>query len=376
VTANSTSPLVLHVDDEPDDLRLWQGIVESQGRVRLEVCHPDDVTHEDLRDASLVLIDFKIEHWEQRDNIGALALRPTNGLALSSVLQEAAYDLDKDRPRAFALFTAVVKDVARGLVPQPHIVARAHNLEWVFDKASSDPEARASRVADLAEAVRALPQPWPGDSSEHASQTLKAWLKFPSECEWHAAAWDGVLRCHPPIHEFAEHTHGIGVLRWALHRVWPYPTFLLSDVHLAARLRVELPSLSAELESNEELRRLFTDSQYTGPLASFVGRRWWRAAVEDLVFRLASTDPSNLETLHGQLVKIAPDLKVCEPQTVFPLLDQDFNFSDRLGSEDEVIEVIPDDWPPYADQAWALKADVEEHADLAAIAVRAPHNEG
>ncbi len=360
-------PFILHVDDDPDDLTTWLGAVRESGRVDIEVVPPDDVTAEHLRRASLVLVDFRIEHWPSRTKAAALALKPVNGLALLSVLQEAAYELDKDRPRAFALFTAVVSDVARGLIPRPYIVARAHNLEWVFDKADGDLPARVSRVAELSEAIQGLPSPWPGDSAEHAGQALRRWLGIPSEAVWAEGAWDGVMRCRPPMHEFAEHTHGIGVLRWALHRIWPYPTFLIDDAHLAARLRVEARSLSSELAANTDLQKLLMPAQYDGPLAGFLGRRWWRAAVESIIFNTTPDDPANIAALHERLKAAAPKLALLDG-THFPVLDGRFCTQEVLASATEVVEVVPDDWPPFADSAWALRSDLPDNPSLAAVA--------
>lgn len=369
MTAKLAKPFVLHVDDDPDDLSSWKLEVESQARVEIGMFHPDEVTADDLKRASLVLVDFKLEHWPNRAAAPSLTLRPANGLALLSVLQEAAYDLDKDSPRAFALFTAEMKLVARGLVPQPHIVSRAHNLEWVFDKVDTPTATRAQLTADLAETVFSLPRPWPGDTPEHAATALKKWLAIPEAAVWAPVAWQSITRCYPPIHEFAEHTHGIGVLRWALHRIWPYPTFLLDDAHVAARLRVDPASLRKQLAANEKLRLLLEPAQYKGPLSTFLGRRWWRAGLESTIFSLASDDPASLSVLHSGLKLLAPDLQFLKADTVFPVLDERFVVTDRLASPDEVVEVMPDDWPPFADSAWALKSDVDEHPRLAAIAV-------
>ncbi len=366
--ASNDRPFVLHVDDAPDDLSAWVDEVRGQGRVAIEAWHPDDVTEEHLRRASLVLVDFRIEDWARRDNAGALALKPTNGLALLSVLQEAAYDLDKDTPRAFALFTAVVRDVARGLVPQPYIVARAHNLEWVFDKTGGSLSERATRVAELAEAIRRLPTPWPGETAEQPAAALRAWLCMP-DAPWSEIAWEGVVRCHPPMHEFAEHTHGIGVLRWALHRIWPYPTFLLDDAHLAARLRIDLASLRSEFATNARLQAALAPAVYEGPLSEFLGRRWWRAAIESIVFDLASADPANISILHDHLKSLAPGLGLLGTGVVFPVLDATFSTQERLASADDVVEVVPDDWPPFADPAWALKTETDAHMELAAVAL-------
>ena len=190
MTNPSTRPFVLHVDDEPDDLRTWEEEVRRQGLLDLEVCHPQEIGEESLRNASLVLVDFRIQHWSERANAPALALRPPNGLAVLTTLQEAADELDATRPRAYALYTAVIQDVARELVHQPHIVARAHNLDWVFEKngAADSVEGRAQRVAELANAVATLPKDWPGEKSSTATAALHTWLDLQKSAPWSDAA--------------------------------------------------------------------------------------------------------------------------------------------------------------------------------------------
>jgi len=216
-----------------------------------------------------------------------------NGLAVLVTLQERANELDPKRARAYALYTAVIQDVAQYLVHQPHIVARSHNLEWIFEKSGAENPiaARARRVAELATAVESLPKDWPGDARASATQALHTWLALGNDVQWVEAAAREIRRCRPPIHEFAEHTHGIGVLRWVLHKILPYPTFLLDEAHLAARLRVSLRSLRAVADSSEFSSR-FGTARYTGALASFVGRRWWRAGVEYAIFEATADSPA------------------------------------------------------------------------------------
>jgi hypothetical protein len=315
-----------------------------------------------------VLVDVKLESWKARNDLKTLSLKPANGLALLAVLQEHAYELSKDTARAFALYTAVVKEVARGLVPRAHIVARAHNLEWVFDKSDAT-AARVAQVTQLAAAVASLPNPWPGHSLENSEHALDQWLALPRDATWRASAWRSVLRCRPPMHEFAEHTHGIGVLRWMLHRILPYPCFLLDDVHLAARLRVQVASLRRQLDNDTELRRLLEPARYTGQLNEFIGRRWWRSAVESFVFDLAKDDPANPELLHRKLKTAAPQLDLFEGAVAFAVIDPEFRPKDTLVGPNDVVEVLPDDWPPFADSAWAHRSDVADAPDFKAIAL-------
>jgi hypothetical protein len=364
-----TKPFVLHIDDEPDDLEPWKDEVQAQGKIDIEVCHPQDITEASLNKASLVLVDFKIEKWPERANARGLALQPPNGLAVLTTLQEKARELDPKRARAYTLYTAVIQDVARELVHQPHIVARAHNLEWIFEKnGAGNPIAeRASRVAELAESVESLPKDWPGEAGSRATQALHSWLALPKDAPWIEAAAREIRRCRPPIHEFAEHTHGIGVVRWALHRILPYPTFLLDEAHIAARLRVSLTSLRVAIES-PEFTALFGLARYTGQLASFLGRRWWRAGIEHAIFEATADSPSDLRLLHDVLKKV-PGLEVQQVTRLFPVLGKQFRTDDDLATEDLVVEVRPDDWPPFADEAWALRADLEDAPELKAIAI-------
>lgn len=367
--ASNGKPFVLHVDDEPDDLRLWSEEVRAQDRINLQVLHPQEVDEASLRRAALVLVDFKIDHWPERAKSSALALKPTNGLAVLASLQETAFELDATRARAFALYTAVIQDVARELVHQPHIVARAHNLEWVFEKnKEGSARERAARVAELADSVAALPKHWPGGVPSAANAALHEWLGLSSSVPWSDAATRSVRGCRPPIHEFAEHTLGVGVVRWILHKIIPYPTFLLDDAHLAARLRVSFQSLR-EAADSEEFCRLFGEVQYQGQLATFAGRRWWRAGVEHALFEIAADSPGDVRTLHKELRERVSGLEYQSASRLFAVIGSQFKTKDVLATEDSVVEVRPDDWPPFADEAWALRGDLEDAPELKAVAV-------
>ncbi len=370
MTGKATRPFVLHVDDKPDELLSWRRNVNRKGDVELVVCHPRDVEEGHLEKASLVLVDFVIEQWPERQAIRSLSLRPENGLALLSVLQAAATRISANTPRAFGLFTGKIADVARELVHQPHIVSRACNIEWVFEKTESElSQPRAVSVAELACAVGALPTSWPGNSPVTSARALRQWLKLKENVRWYDAAWRDVLRCRPPLHQFAEHTHGIGVLRWALHRILPYPTFLFDEAHLAARLRVSLRSLRASVDS-AGFRKAFEPVRYRGALSGIAGKRWWRAGVESVVAELVPARPGDLKELGRVLGRRIPKFKIDGPERRFPVLDDMFVTKDVLATEGEVVEVRPDDWPPFADEAWALRSDLVDAPELKAIAVR------
>lgn len=362
---NTRPPSILYVDDDPNAFGAWRDEVVANGRVSLEIVHPDHVTGSHLERASLVLVDFKLDDWPSRDALEHLSLRPVNGLALLAILQEHLRDLNAS-PCAFALHTAAFHLVARGLPSQPHIVARAHNLEWIFDKTRSE---RAAQVVQLAAAVQALPASWPQDNAPAAGDILRTWLGLDDSLPWAQSAWDDVIRCRPPIHEFAEHTNGVGVLRWMLHRILPYPCFVIDDIHLAARLRVTVESLRAALEAADGLHDFLRAAEYRGQLGTFLGRRWWRTGIELSLFQLTRDSPGDLSLLRRELTARYPKLVLTETLHVYPVRDEQFRSKETLVDVDEVVEIVPDDWPPFADSAWARARDLEDYPELKAVAV-------
>jgi len=355
-------PTILHVDDFPDDLTAWADELSASG-LKIQLRHPNEVTVEDLSAAALVLVDYKIEVWPERSVIKPVALRPMTGLAVLAVLQAASGVLEK--PRAFTLYTAAPRELANGLVPQPHIIARAHNLEWVFDKGLPSTR-RREQVATLTKGVDALPSTWPTEGPA-AAAALKNWLGLSESAEWIDSAWRSIVQCRPPIHDLARSTRGVGVMRWMLHRILPYPTFLIDDIHLASRLRMDVREFRAALNV-EAFRKTLTPALFTGGLSGFAGQRWWRSGVEAIIYSLTSDDPSSIELLHARLSALAPDIEVLEDASMrFPALDANYEFEPALAKAADVVEITPDDWPPYADLAWARRTELEDFPDLKAI---------
>ena len=112
-----------------------------------------------------------------------------------------------------------------------------------------------------------------------------------------------------------------------LHRILPYPCFLMDDMHLRSTTsrRRGIPSRNA-LARSSRLGECLGAVKYVGKLSDFMGRRWWRAGVEEVVFRLAQDDPASLDLLHSQLlVRWHPDLFLFFPDdNAFPVMDADF----------------------------------------------------
>src|SRR5262249_46850596 len=155
-------------------------------------------------------------------------LSPVNGIALAGTLRERANQVE--RPTGFALHTGQPERL--WLTPaesRRHLIARAYNLEWVFLKSESTDVIRQATI--LAEAIRSLPQNWPGDDHVRTIEVMKKLLGIGSqlgdgnEPNWVAAALTAIEDCRPPLTELSERNHGLVFLRWLLQRILPYPCF-------------------------------------------------------------------------------------------------------------------------------------------------------
>ena len=283
-------PTILVVDDKPDDLlrnRLKLALVDH---ARLTVSHPSDVALSDLKRAHLVLMDYRLEVWEERD-VQSVAFDIRTGMALATILREIADKETPGRLTAIALHTAHLSD-ASGRIRRPHsshVVARLNNLEWVFEKNDDRPDPALYRpVAQLAHAVQRLQGDWPDDPSASEARTRRL-LNADDDASWSQRAWREIRECQPPVYELGGGPRGVFFLRWLLHQILPYPCFLWSVDWVAARLRIPVRHLERLMASDCDLARDLERLKYTGILAGFLGDRWWRTAIEDYTWSLGGS---------------------------------------------------------------------------------------
>ena len=234
----------------------------------------------DLKRAKLVLVDFRLDHWPERDHQPTLSLKPQNGRALIAVLR-SNLPLLKAEPVAFALNSGVLSDLSRGggWVGREYAIARSLDLEWVFGKGGRR-EGFSLAVGSLADAVAALPIRWP--ASARLKDKILSLLCVPSKVRWRQSVSEAVDRSRLPHEILIKNSVGIALLRWLLHEILPFPTFLLDERYLAARLRMEPGSFSDRIRSKEgrNIRRALRSFEYRGALRQFAGVRWWRAGID------------------------------------------------------------------------------------------------
>ena len=93
-------PRILIIDDHLDEQRALAVLLRRQAVAR--VVHPQRVALSDLTTADLVLIDYRLENWAERDACPALSLQPINGIALAAVLRAHCERPDRP-PTGFAI---------------------------------------------------------------------------------------------------------------------------------------------------------------------------------------------------------------------------------------------------------------------------------
>lgn len=362
----SAPPRVLLVDDRADTARGLLSSIEDQAEVR--VLGPEDVVVDDLYDADLVLVDHFLDDWLAAYEEGP-SVRPLHGVALAGSLRSyvdglgiPADEVDLATATAFALVSAELPRVG-ALLPddmREHAIARLHNLEWAFDKNAA--ASLGPQVLSLARAVQRVQESGKKEPRDGRSY-LAELLGLSSESPWLVEAQAEMFECHPPVFELSQSTKGLAPIRWLLHRILPYPTFLIDATHAANRLGISTSSIELIADS-----QVLADAEYRGVLSDFIGRRWWRAGLEQSIWQLTDGRRKPLvEAINDAVNASVEPLDESNPVVV---LDGDYH-SAGVVSGAQAVRVQPDDWPPYADAAWMAVSLIEDEPDLRRLVVDA-----
>jgi hypothetical protein len=359
-------PSILLIDDESEERpqRLLADALKPLAKVVIR--GPEELTKDELAHAELVLLDFNLGKWSEVQ-AAPVARKPINGLALAAVLRAHIGDrgLKTARATAFALRSGYLQDLVGDTAGSraEHLLARLNNLEWVFEKGAGSNELQ---IVALASAVNELRDGW--RKREHGYRdAMEKLLQLPRE-PWGTTAREDIDSCQPPIEQLSGTSHGIPFLRWMLHRILPYPCFLWSSTRLANRLRITEDQLAQQMKRRTSLARTLRAAAYTGILHDFAGPRWWAAGVEAALWDLTDgrpQDPVALAALTGQKSKSSEELDsvLC--------VDGNFRVMPDVVPSRLAVRVMPDDWPPFAEQPWAQIKLVEEAPHMRAIVHKA-----
>ena len=354
-------PSILVIDDESDNLgsQINLGLAD---RATASVIHPRDVEMSDLESADLVLVDYRLDSWPERDE-QPVSLSPATGTALAVVLREQADRSHKGRLTAFALHTGRLREIQGRFssATAQHVLAHLNNLEWVFPKSESR---RYEQMVLLAVAVRQLPSQWP-KGSDGSTSMVRQLLAMDENDEPFERCWRDVRECRAPVHELTAGGHGILFIRWLLHQVMPYPSFLWAEHWVAARLRISVGALREVLAGNSDLAKDLSSMRYSGILAGFLRDRWWRGALEDYVWGLAGGHSADEQGLRGALTNRAGmDLDPIDANPAVVCVDKELQPTGQFLSPMTAVTLRPDHWPPFADSAWMDVETVRDDPDL------------
>jgi hypothetical protein len=350
---------VLIVDDRPDgDADSIAAGLRGRG-LTVTVDHPADVRPSQLRSVDLLLVDYELTQWDQ-SNL-AVANTCSTGWSLAAVLRDAARLIDR---RSTAAATAILTSrIDSATVPftsagREHITAELNGIEWVFDKSD---EALGSKILELAKACKAVRRDWSRQDIFNALGVKAGDSSRESD----------VLRCRPPLAESLRWQDGLGFIRWMIQKILPYPTFLIDEYQLGARLGLSVNDVRALVSGNSKLAKELARERYIGVLSQFLGNRWWRVGVDAVLWRITSGRPTDVKRLQAVASGVLGG--VCEPlpEGAFNLvvcLDEGLLPLPRPVDVSLAVRIWPDDWPPYATQAWASAEQVEESERLKQIA--------
>src|SRR5438105_4057261 len=116
-------------------------------------------------------------------------------------------------------------------------------------------------------------------------------LKLRQRQPWFLRAVKDVEKAKPPQDVYAETTNGMAFVRWLLHDILPFPSFLMDERYLAARLHVDPASFRQAVGKGVSVATRLKAFEYAGILHDFAGRRWWRAGIEYWLWRETAGKP-------------------------------------------------------------------------------------
>jgi hypothetical protein len=338
-------PNVLLIDD--DDQAALADLLSDYG-INATHAFPGDLDRTVLHAADLIVVDEFLEDWPRRDDVADHpGLNVRDGVSLAAVLRaelESRGPSTQTRPTpsrsAMVLRTGHLERLAWGLPEAIWSIAVAgrYDLEWVSSKQTTT----AADLAAIAHAAAALPNVW--DPADPTPQTR--WLNLP-DAPWSVDALAQIEQS------------------WFMQRILPFPTFLVDDAHAASYLGVHVDAI--EQLRDGPLKSAFAEAEYDGQLAAFAGRRWWRAAINDLQARAgggnALSVAAGLEQMHGAEL---PTLDLNSP--VFTL-DRQYRVDAAPIEAAKAVRLQPDEWPPYADDPWVAVDTLDDEPDLRKLVV-------
>lgn len=310
-----------------------------------------------LAAANLLIVDyFLVEN--QTDPAGS-----SNGLS----------ELMKWRPRPVAALVSghLESALQEPIIPERrHVLAARSGVEWIADK--NDPET-ADELLAIADASAQIRKVRSEADDAPFEESLKRTLGLPQvSLEWSTTAERHLDRARPP------HLHMQGstlradsataaareIISWLLHKVLPYPSFLINSRHVALRLGVEHKWLIGQIESktNSQLINVLKDAEYKGVLAIFEGKRWWRAAIDHFVWSCSNSTEAYRTVLRNAALPTEPEFLSAENPVI--VSDADLVETNNIAEASDCVRAQDESFPPDVPPAWVKIVDALGDSDL------------
>ena len=259
-----------------------------------------------------------------------------------------------------------------------HINAKLLGVEWVGSKDDGSVIDKLIVLSNASAAIAASFERLPSTEMPHRRQDFGSALAthtlcseillVPPDADWAPTARRHVDHARPP--RIVPPPPGFGtsrlIIAWLLHHVLPYPSFLLSDAHAAARLKLtpgDFRTLAA-VDASDRNANALNPILYRGPLSSFETRRWWRAGIDNLSWSLqqsANGYPSAVRELAS-----GRDLELLNMPEPVVLSDPDLVETEQIVDSDTCVRAADEHFPPDVAPAWVTKDSVFNDRELRA----------
>jgi hypothetical protein len=362
-------PDIVYVDNNPDSFtHLIPGLEENRvGTFVYSEEYPAEDALEPAKEAKVWLFDFFLvepAHAQSKDE---------NGLSLFQKWQAAVVE---GRPTTVLISSALESAIKEPLGPveRHHVIAQRRGVEWIGDK-SIETWRRVVQLADGAAVISDALKPAQEEGKPLGTYDLEQLcygvLQVPKDAAWGNSAQRQVDRARPPREvPLLPPATARALLGWLISHVLPYPSFLLTDAQAALRLQitpVSYRALAGAIEGEGDRtshRTLLAASCYKGPLANFLGRRWWRAGIDDLAWQL-SQEPDGYDPALERLGGAAGLEKLLQPEPVL-VADADLVETDEVSDASECVRVTDEDFPANVEPAWVRIVDLQDNRELKA----------
>lgn len=356
-------PDIIFVDNDPEGFLALASKIDRE-RIRpysIDGANDMDAAFSAAHDAALWLFDFFLDDESEESH-------PENGLSLFQRWRGA---IPTGRPATAVVSGHLQKALGEPIGPPAryHVHAQLLGVEWIGEK-NEESMRKIIKLADASSRLAGRLSPQSG-APEHKIEPLSledlcSRLLEAPDGDWINSARRQVDRARPP--RILAPLAGVGaarfVLAWLLNHVLPYPSFLLSDLQAAVRLGISIESLQLLLQQQNGLSETLSKIVYTGPLADFDQRRWWRAGIDNLAWRMSQQDEGyNLALESNARPTSIQWLAQTEPVVVS---DPDLVETTEVAEAAECVRAMDEDFPPNVDPAWVRIKDAREDHKLRA----------